>query len=366
MTELHPLRLSALRLSQYRNIERLELEPGPRFNVFYGDNGAGKSNLLEAVYYLAALKSFRGAKAADLVRRGEERALIEGRVEKPPLPSTYRAQLSRTAPRVLSLDGQRPRSIATWISSVQVVMFHPGDNDLMTGPPEGRRAFIDRVIEQMDATYAAALREYQRALRSRNQLLKVEEGRDVRAIRAYDEILAAAGSVIGLTREQVLADLTARAIETFARVNAEGAKLEVHYEPRCEPTVEALRRAYEQSIEKDLLRGFTAEGPHADEIAFSFEGSPARHRASQGQQRAIVLAFKLAELDLLAERTNAVPILLLDDVSSELDRTRNEHLFEQIAKIGGQAFLTTTHPEYIQLQTDRVDFAVQNGVVRRV
>ena len=125
--------------------------------------------------------------------------------------------------------------------------------------------------------------------------------------------------------------------------------------------LEALRRSYE----KDRARGFTAEGPHADDLALRVRDVVAKHHASQGQHRAIVLALKVAELDVLASRVGRVPILLLDDVSSELDRSRNRRLFELLGKLGGQVFLTTTHPEFILLEENRVDFHVEAGVVKR-
>jgi DNA replication and repair protein RecF len=139
----------------------------------------------------------------------------------------------------------------------------------------------------------------------------------------------------------------------------------VIYRPRVTPEVGMLRRALEQSRERDLQRGFTAEGPHADDLELRFRESAARHHASQGQQRSIVLALKIAELLELERRVNRVPLLLLDDVSSELDRAANRRLFAFLGSIGGQVFLTTTHPEFILLEADRCDFAIRGGRLER-
>ncbi len=160
-----------------------------------------------------------------------------------------------------------------------------------------------------------------------------------------------------------IAPLTERA---FSDVVGEDVPLRVEYKPRVSPSVEALREALDRSFEKDLARGFTAEGPHGDDLALDIaDRAPARYHASQGQHRAIVLALKVAELEVLTRRTSKIPILLLDDVSSELDRTRNRRFFSLLGKLGGQVFLTTTHPEFILLEEGRTDFAVKNGEITR-
>ena len=358
-----PLRIERLRTAGFRNLGRTELAPGPCFNVIYGDNGAGKSNLLEAMWYLAALRSFRGAKTADMIALGADAASLDARISGEAAPRTFRVELDRSRARRMSLDAKRPRSIGTWHAALQMVLFHPGDLALASGSAEPRRAFLDRVLEQMDATYASALASYQKALRSRNRLLKSGDV-DRRAVGAYDEILASAGSVVGRSRRRVVEDLAPLTEKAFADVVGLELPLEVSYRPRVEPTVEAIREALARSFDKDLARGFTAEGPHGDDLALDVrERAPARHHASQGQHRAICLALKVAELDVLSRRTGRVPILLLDDVSSELDRTRNRRLFELLRRLGGQVFLTTTHPEYILLEESRVDFRVEGGRV---
>jgi len=194
MTDRPALRLDRLALRGYRNLADVDLEPGPRFNVLSGDNGQGKSNLLEAIDYLGSLSSFRLAKKDDLIAHGAERALLAGRFATEPAPITAKVRLERRAARKLALDDKRPRSTAAWVASLQMVLFHPGDLALAAGAPEKRRAFLDRVLEQMDPTYAKTLASYGKALRSRNRLLKREEA-DRRSIVAYDELLASAGAL---------------------------------------------------------------------------------------------------------------------------------------------------------------------------
>ncbi len=365
MTASGVLRIDRIRVGGFRNLQPLELVPGERFNVVHGDNGAGKSNLLEAIHYLGGLSSFRGARTDDLIARGGRDAVIEARISGDVAPRSFRVALHRGRARELSIDGKRPRSIAQWRAALQMVIFHPGDLALATGAPEARRAFLDRTLEQMDPTYASTLASYTKALRSRNRLLRAERV-DRRSITAFDELLSSAGAVIGRTRAGLVEDLGPRASHAFAEIVGAEPVLTIGYRPRVPPEPRALRRALEQAFDKDVARGFTADGPHADDVMIEVRGVTARHHASQGQHRAIVLALEIAERDALTQRTGRVPILLLDDVSSELDRTRNRRLFEQLARMGGQVFLTTTHPEFILLEAHRVDFRVEGGEVGRV
>ncbi len=354
------LRLERLIARGFRNLADLDLSPGPRFNVLFGDNGQGKSNLLEAIDYLGSLASFRGAGRDDLIAHGAPRALLAARFDTEPAPIKAQVRLSRDAARELALGDKRPRSSAVWRAALPMVLFHPGDVALAGGSPEARRAFLDRILEQMDPTYAKAAQTYTKALRSRNRLLKAPAP-DRRSIVAYDELLASAGAVLGQARARLATDLKPDVERAFREVAGEEVPLEVAYQPRVAPEVEAIRRALAASIEKDLARGFTAEGPHGDDLALRVRDRGARHSASQGQHRMMVLALKVAELEVLTRRTGRVPVLLLDDVSSELDPTRNRRLFALLDRRGGQVFLTTTQRELIRLEEGRVDFRVEAG-----
>ncbi len=351
-----------LRVRGFRNLAPLTLEPGPHFNVIHGDNGAGKSNLLESIDYLGALKSFRGAKTDDLIGLDSDAATLEASIAGDVVPRSFRVGISRNARRQLQLDTKRPRSAAVWHQAVQMVLFHPGDLVLAAGAPDRRRAFLDRILEQIDPVYGPTLASYDKALRSRNRLLKADTA-NPRAIHAFDGLLSKAGAVIGQARARLIDDLAPRVTRAFEEVFAGDTPLGVSYRPRVTPTESAILEALDRSFTKDCARGFTADGPHGDDLELRLHEVGARHHGSQGQHRTIVLALKTAELDLLSERTGQVPILLLDDVSSELDRSRNRRFFEVLSQAGGQVFLTTTHPEFILLDRDRVDYRVEAGEV---
>ena len=358
-------RVGRVSLRAFRNIAQETVEPGAHFNVIHGENGAGKSNLLEAIYYLGSLQSFRGGKADDLIHLEQNAAAFSCDLHAKPLSRALEVRLSRSGPRRVTIDGKRPRATADWHRAVQMVLFHPGHIRIASAGPDLRRSFVDRILEQIDPVFGPSRATYDKALRSRNRLLKSERV-DPRSIKAYDEILSKSGEVVGQSRAALIQDLSPRVTRAFDDVIGEDLGFTMTYAPRVEPTEAAIRHALEESFRKDCARGFTADGPHGDDITFLVGGSSAKQRASQGQQRAIVLALKVAELDILSARTQKVPILLLDDVSSELDRSRNRRFFELLAKLGGQVFLTTTHPEFILLEENRVDFKVQSGSVQKL
>jgi DNA replication and repair protein RecF len=243
------------------------------------------------------------------------------------------------------------------------VLFHPGELTLTAGGADGRRAFLDQLLVRLDDTYASSLSAYTRALASRNRLLK-SDAPNRRGITAYDELLAASGAVLGQARIALVHALAPRVATVFEEISGAGLELRIDYEPRVQPDVESLRAALRAALEKDLLRGFTADGPHADDLAFRLRENRARRYASQGQHRALVLALKLAERLELEARTGQTPLLLLDDVSSELDRTKSQRFFQLLSKLGGQIFLTTTQPELILVESDRRDFEIRAGELR--
>ena len=362
---LRPLTLSSLRASGFRNLSPCSLAFGERFNVFFGDNGAGKSSLLEAIAYLACLRSFRGAKRDDIIAQGSQAAVLDAQLTAAPFPRRFQVALDRQSGRRVRVDGKRPSSLGSYFGSFPAVVFHPGDVELISGPPEPRRAVLDRILEQIDPTYAKRLADYTKALRSRNRLLK-EPRIDRRSVVAYDAMLAPLGAQIGQARARVAGALKPLVESHFAEVTEQALELTFDYAFRHEPEQATLERALEESFVRDRARGFTGVGPHTDDLRVSAQVALAKHHASQGQHRAIVLSLKVAELSVLGARTGQIPPLLLDDLSSELDRRRNRRFFSLLSRLGGQVFLSTTHRELILLDHARKDFELDGGVVKAV
>jgi DNA replication and repair protein RecF len=362
---LEALRISSLALSSFRNLTEFTFEPGPRFNVLFGDNGAGKSSVLEAIGYLASLRSFRQARKEDLIAIAAPCASLRAHIESTPLPREHRIVLDRSQGRSVSVDGKRPRSLGAYYDQTPLVIFHPGDTELMSGSPEARRAFLDRVLEQVDVGYARLVDDYGKALRSRNRILKSPRP-EARAVTAYDPILAELGARIGNARAELTRELKPIVEAHFAEITEQALPLELSYAARHPPERELLLRALSDGYDKDVLRGYTSVGPHGDDLRAGVLHTLAKHHASQGQHRALVLSLKVAELSVLAMRKQRVPLLLLDDVSSELDRSRNRRFFQLLGKLGGQVFLTTTHREFILLEEARTDFHVEAGQLSRI
>ncbi|MEZ4288373.1 MAG: DNA replication/repair protein RecF [Polyangiales bacterium] len=357
--------LRSIRLRGFRNLIDQQVDPIQKFNVFFGDNGAGKSNLLEAIYYLGSLRSFRQATRDDLIRLNESEATIDAFTHDRPLDHRLTIQLSRSSARQMRLDEKRPKNKGLWHQCAPMVLFAPSDIRLASGGPDSRRTYVDGILEQIDPIYANTLAAYDKALRSRNRLLK-DERADARAIRAFDAILSEAGSVIVQSRATMLSELAPEVMNAFEKVLDEEIPFSIEYKPRVDGGAESIRARLEEAYAKDRARGFTADGPHADDILLHIKGGMAKQHASQGQQRAIVLAMKIAELHMLTKKLQRLPALLLDDVSSELDQRRNRQLFSLLSALGGQVFLTTTHREYILLDGERKDFCVKSGAVSAV
>jgi DNA replication and repair protein RecF len=353
--------LEKLRVVDFRNLRQLEFSPGARFNVIWGDNGQGKSNLLEAIDYLGSLRSFRGARAPELVNESAERAELLANVAGQAASHELRISLAGVGRSEVRLDAKRPRSRAAYAHALPSVVFHPGELTLTAGGAETRRAFLNHLLSRLDDTYAQSLATYTRALTSRNRLLRAEAP-NRKAITSYDELLAASGAVLGQARATLLHELSPRVAVLFDEIS-QGPALRLEYEPRVVPEVSALRAALARALDKDLARGFTADGPHADDMSFRLQETKARRYASQGQHRAMVLALKVAELLEIERLTGDTAVLLLDDVSSELDRDKNQRFFSILARLGGQVFLTTTQPELLVVPSDRRDFHVVAGQI---
>lgn len=360
-----PLVAERLKVRDFRNLEAVDLELGERFNVFSGANGQGKTNVLEAVYAACTTKSFRTAKPRDLVRFGQSGCFVQLSLRE---EAVHRAQSFAVegATRVVRLDGKRPRSHAEYAVASPVVVFHPGETSLSMGPSGERRRLLDRI-----ALYASPLsmrhaERYTRAMRSRQRLLD-SRGEGARELDAFEAVMAEDGAALALARSRALAEIAPVACAAFAEIAEPGLVITLDYEPGGPPDRDALARCLAEQREVDRRRGGATRGPHRDDVAIGLAGHPARTSASQGQHRAIVLALKIAEIRVVGTARGARPLLLLDDVSSELDRERTAALFALLRRHEGQVLLTTTRPELIDTEGagDRADFAVSGGLVMR-
>lgn len=362
------MRLLALRLRDFRNIEAADLEPGPRATVIVGPNGQGKTNLLEAVYLLATLKPLRTARLSELPRFGTRACRVEGAFELGSARRVIGVQIEDGVRQAL-VDGKKVRDLEDYFGGVAVVAFTPDDLAVVKGGPEVRRRFLDRAVFNRFPAFLGESRTYARALKSRNRLLKEQTPAEV--IEAFDEPLARAGARIVIRRRRLLAELAPRFDEVLGRLSRGQLRGRLRYAPPvvegAEEEGEVARRLLEElarRLPRDRERGFTSVGPHADQLSIKLGDRPARTYASQGQQRALVLALKIAEIENLREMLGFQPLVLLDDVSSELDRERNAQLMDYLASLDGQVLLSTTDPSLVAAAAgpDARFFAVRDGV----
>lgn len=365
------MRIEALVAQHVRNLEPLTLEPRERFNVFIGDNGQGKTNLLEAIFVVATLRSFRTSKLADLVAFGADSASLGARVLKDQLTRVYEVELAQGS-RKVRLDGKAVRPVSRYFGEFNVVVFTPEDLGLPRGAPGDRRRFLDRGVFNLSPSYLATASDYDKVLRTRNSVLRqAGEGRlpqrQVEEMLAvYDEQLAGLAVATIEARQAFIERLVPAMSSAFAAITRTGLTATVRYASKlvdagvagdARGIVEQLRAGRA----RDLGSGSTQVGPHRDDIVLELEGREAGSFASQGQLRAIMLAWKTAELVILGSAHGDPPILLLDDVSSELDPQRNEFLFEHLATLAGQCFITTTHGSHVLLRRDRADYRIERG-----
>ena len=356
----------------------MELAPRERFNVFIGDNGQGKTSVLEAIYVTATLRSFRTPKLSDLIAFGQPDAKLGARVVKDELVRVYELELAPGS-RKVRLDGKAVRPLSRYFGGFNVVVFTPEDLGLPRGSPGDRRRFLDRGVFNFSSGYLATATDYDKVLRSRNAVLKqAGEGRlgarqveDMLAI--YDAQLAQLAELIVRARLAFLAALEPEMSRAFAAITRTGMTASVRYAsklvddstlaPRASLPAAVIEAKLREGRARDLGSQSTQLGPHRDDIVLELDGREAGSFASQGQLRAIMLAWKTAELAVLGAAHGDAPILLLDDVSSELDSARNEYLFAHLATLAGQCFITTTHGGHVLLRDHRADYTIRAGQI---
>jgi DNA replication and repair protein RecF len=362
------LKIELLTAAGVRNLAPLELEPRSRFNVFVGDNGQGKTNLLEAIYVVAALRSFRTGRLAELIAFGQPAARIGARVEKHGLVRVYEVELAPAA-RKVRLDGKPARPLERYFGAFNVVVFTPEDLALARSSPGDRRRFLDRAAFNRDPSHLVFVQDYERVLKQRNAVLRQTNDGSLPRARAddmldvYDAQLAELGAKLVASRRALVDHLDGEIAGAFAAITRTPYRVATRYTTNLDRTPELIVAQLRDSRARDFATGATQVGPHRDDLIFELDGRAAGAFASQGQLRAIMLAWKTAELALLTRLHGDPPILLLDDVSSELDPSRNAYLFEHLAAQASQCFITTTHEGHVLLSRDRADYRIRNGQI---
>lgn len=349
--------LNSLRLHHFRNYEDLELAFSPKVNLLVGPNGMGKTNLLEAIYYLSCARSHRTSRDQDLAFRGQGSFFLEASFEKEnqsiPDLTPYDTKTLSIAygnnKRTISYNRLELDAFADLFGLVQTVIFAPEDLQLVKGGPGERRRFLDILISKTDREYFMQLQQMRKLLAAKNQILKDLQGKTLDFyLDGLDRSLAKVSAGIALARKKTLASLEVKAKEALLALSRGTEKLEVSYRTLrgvneaqgLEDLEEVFWQRFVQDRPRDLERAFAQTGVHRDNVAFTINDLDARIFASQGQQRSLVLALKVAELSYIEEQTGQRSILLLDDVLSELDPSRRFMIFDLIRD--GQTVITGT------------------------
>lgn len=361
------MRLLTAELEDFRNVARAQLELSPRFTALVGPNGQGKTNTLEALYLLAALRPLRSVTRRALLREGTSRAKVSVRIERASTGLVHDLGVELTSTKRTLMKDDKAVDATHFIGCAVAVCFTPDDLQLAKAGPDLRRRFLDRALLNLRPAYLGRAMRYQKAVRERNKVL--QDADNDALLDAFDAVIATEGAAIMVERARFVDELRPRIQESFQKIAQPAPELGARYACRLEDldpsSVEATESAFLDKLRRrrtvDRARKSTTTGPHLDDLALTLDGEPVKERASQGQHRAIVLSLKLAEITHLAGTLGEAPLLLLDDMSSELDATRSGQLFETVRALDGQVILTGT-----ETPTGLVDRAGEDLVVYRV
>ena len=355
--------VKSIELSDFRNYSSLSMNFDKETNILYGDNAQGKTNVLEAIYLCSTTKSHKGSKDKEIIKLDSEESHIRMVVEKNQMNHTIDMHLKKSKTKGIAIDGIPIRKSSELIGLVNVVFFSPEDLSIIKNGPAERRRFIDMELCQLDKIYLYNLTKYNKILNQRNNLLKqIPYNRSLSdTLSIWDEQLVTYGNAIITRRREFIKELNEIIVFIHDKLSGGREELLIQYDPNIEE--EFFGKKLNQTVEKDILLKTTGVGPHRDDISFLIKDIDIRKFGSQGQQRTAALSLKLAEIELLKRTVREKPILLLDDVLSELDRNRQNYLLESIEDI--QTIVTCTGLEEFvnnRLKINKI-YKVVNGTV---
>lgn len=357
------MHVNSLEVGDFRNYEYEKIEFHEKTNILYGDNAQGKTNLLEALYVCSMTKSHKGSKDKELIRIGKEEAHIKVYLEKRGISHRIDMHLKKSRGKGIAIDGIPVKRSAEVLGLFHVIFFSPEDLGIVKNGPAERRRFLNMELCQMDSMYLYDLGEYNKVLEQRNKLLKqiyfqpsLKDTLDI-----WDMKLLEYGEKVIKRRKEFIEELGEIVVKVNQRLTGGKEQIRILYEP--DVCIDEFEKKLKDSREKDLKLSSTCVGPHRDDICFLEKDADLRKFGSQGQQRTLALSLKLAEIELVKEKINDTPVLLLDDVLSELDRNRQNYLLESLDEV--QTIITCTGIEEFvdsRLTLDRI-FHVVDGTI---
>lgn len=357
------MRVAHLNLLNFRNIDRLDHAFDDGIHVISGENGHGKTNTLEALSLCSRWESFRTSSPKDWIKRGHSQAIIQSIWERltENYPITIQALMAEEGvKKSLCVNEKRISNTAQHRNKFTSVIFAPKDVELVSGAPSQRRDWMDSLIIRMNPGYNTHLQAFDKTLRQRNRMLK-DGVTDKKVFAVYDALLLQYGKTMVAERNALVERIKPSVIKATHQLFGEEIDLKVKYKPNVEIT--DMGSIWSTSLLDDIQRGHTTRGPSHDDLELKIRAGTMKEVASSGQKRSVVLMMKLAEMELLNEALGQMPVLLLDDVSSELDQHRRKLLFERIEHLKAQTFVTTTEPRLIP--TPATHWVMQDGVLKK-
>lgn len=357
--------IRSLKLKNYRNYDLLNMSFDPKTNILYGDNAQGKTNILEALYLSGTTKSHRGTKDRDMIQFGYDESHLETIIEKKGITFQIDMHLKKNSPKGIAIDKVPIKRASELFGLVHFVFFSPEDLNIIKEGPAGRRRFIDLELSQLDKIYLSNLSNYNRIINQRNSLLKDIYGQQnlLETLDIWDMQLAEYGIKVLERRKQFVEQVNEIISEIHYRLTGGRERITLSYESSTGNL--SLEQALKKNRERDLRMKSTSVGPHRDDLCFMSGNLDIRKFGSQGQQRTTALSLKLSEIELVRQVIRDTPILLLDDVLSELDKNRQNYLLDSIHDI--QTVITCTGlDEFVnhRFSINKV-FHIQNGTIAK-
>lgn len=336
--------LEKISILNFKNITQAELSFSPNINCFAGDNGTGKTNLLDAIYYLSMSKSAMGLTDGQSVRHGEEFFMLNGAYTlRDEVRENLLCSFKRGSGKVLKRNGKEYTRLTEHIGLLPIVMVWPGDTALIHESGDERRRFLNTFLSQLDREYLTALVRYNHLLAERNRVLKMAStGGFDEVMEVIEMQMCQAALTIHSRRAELIVTLTPLVSLYYGLISADRESVDIQYKSDLSEATPA--ELFEASRSKDMAMGFTTTGIHRDDIKMEILGYPIRKYGSQGQQKSMLIALKMAQFRIIADRLSIKPILLLDDVFDKLDIGRVEHLIEMVSGDGfGQIFISDSN-----------------------
>lgn len=341
------MQLKTLSINNFKNIAEARLEFSPKVNCFLGNNGMGKSNLLDAIYYMSFCKSFSGVHDSLLLRRGEDFCIVQGNYLRRGIDEDLSLGIAKGKRKTLKRKGKEYARLSSHIGSFPLVMVSPQDIDLIRGGSEERRRFMDMVISQSDNLYLDHLIRYNRSLEQRNKLLRdgvVDHG----LYLAVELSMGMSAQYIHAARKRWVEELTQMFNKYYSAIAGDGEVVHLSYRSSLNQPEASMESLLDEARRHDEIVKYTTVGPHRDDIEMELSGMPIRRTGSQGQCKTYTIALRLAQYDFLSNAAGMKPLLLLDDIFDKLDATRVERIMEVVThRSFGQIFVTDTNRTHL-------------------